>query len=243
MPPDLFRGAFIALFSALSVLRLVFRLKTGLLRRGLYSPEEPVVFIVVRYLLGVPLLAGVFFYIFRPGRLPWQYLRLPDGVRLAGIALGAGALALLARVHQALGPSFSTGPAPREGQRLVREGPYARVRHPMYAAYFLLFSAAFLISESWLIGSTGLAIIGMLMSLRLAAEEALLVRRYGWEYLGYRERTGRFLPRLRAFRPRFADGSARHGSARRSRVPAPAAEPPPGRHNGRSPRTASARRR
>jgi protein-S-isoprenylcysteine O-methyltransferase Ste14 len=37
------------------------------------------------------------------------------------------------------------------------------------------------------IGSSGLAIIGLLMTLRLAREEELLLERFGAEYLCYRE--------------------------------------------------------
>jgi protein-S-isoprenylcysteine O-methyltransferase Ste14 len=227
MPAWLYRAAFIALLSALSLLRLAYRLKAGTFRRGLWAPEEPAFFIVARSLLGLPLAAGVAGYCFFPEAIPWTYLRLPDGLRLAGLPLGAGALVLLAFVHAALGVDFSSGPAPRAA-RLVRTGPYARVRHPMYLAYFLLFTAAFLLSANWVIGAFGLAIIGLLMSFRRVREEALLVQRYGAEYLEYREATGAFLPRLK---PR--------GAA--SRAPALRDGRPPARRRTRSPRKASAR--
>ena len=233
------------MFSALSVLRLYFRLKAGLFRRSVYAPEEPRLFIVVRSVLGVPLLAGVFCFAFLPDRLSWLYLNLPDGLRLAGIVLGAAALVLLARVHRVLGAAFSTGPGPRPGLSLVQAGPYARVRHPMYAAYFLLFAAAFLVSGSWVIGVTGLAIIGMLMTVRLFQEEALLARCFGREYLAYRERTGRFVPRLRGRGTPAGRLTCRESGPREPgpRAPVPPGAPPPARRRSRSPRTGSARRR
>lgn len=194
MPEALFRYAFIALFTALAILRLIYRLRSGLFLERLYARGEPVVFIAARSVLGVPLLAAVFLYIFHPHACSWMYLRLPEPLRLAGFTAGVGSLVLLGWVHRVLDGGFSTGPAPRPGRPLVREGPYAWVRHPMYLSYFLLFSGAFLLSANWVIGVSGLAIIGLLMTLRLAREERLLVERYGTEYRQYRESTGRFLP-------------------------------------------------
>jgi protein-S-isoprenylcysteine O-methyltransferase Ste14 len=227
MPAGLYRAAFIALLSALSLLRLAWRLRAHAFRRGPWAPGEPAVFIVVRSLLGVPLAAGVVLYCFLPDALPWLYWPVPDALRLAGLPLGAGALLLLAFVHAALGESFSSGPAPRAA-RLVRTGPYAYIRHPMYVAYFLLFAGAFLLSASWPIGVFGLSIIGLLMTLRRRTEERMLRERYAAEYLEYRQNTGAFLPRLRS------RGAACRGPALRGgRPPAP--------RRTRAPRRASAR--
>ena len=87
---------------------------------------------------------------------------------------------------------------------------------------------------------TGLAIIGMLMTFRLVQEEALLARRFGREYLAYRERTGRFVPRLRG---RGTPGGKLIAREPGPRAPAPPGAPPPGRRRSRSPRTGSARPR
>lgn len=195
MPPALFRGLFILLFCALSALRSYFRMRAGLWREPPYSRAEPVGLIVARALLGLPLAAGVAAYCFFPGLWPWAYLILPPWLRLAGAALGAAALLLLLQVHRALGAAFTTSPEPRDGQRLVTEGPYAWVRHPMYVAYLLLFLGAFLLSGSWLVGASGLAVIALLMSLRLRCEERLLTARFGEAYERYRRSTGAFLPR------------------------------------------------
>jgi protein-S-isoprenylcysteine O-methyltransferase Ste14 len=216
MPETFFRFAFISLFSVLSILRLIYRLRSSLFREPLYAPQEPRAFILARSLLGVPLLAAVFLYSFFPQSLPWMYFRLPDGLRLAGLAVGAGSLALLAWVHQALDGAFSTGPAPRPEQPLVRWGPYAWIRHPMYLSYFLLFCGAFLLTANWVIGGLGLAIISLLMTWRLAREEELLVKRYGSEYAQYRESTGSFLPSRRLRR-----AAARHRESAPPGAPRP----------------------
>jgi protein-S-isoprenylcysteine O-methyltransferase Ste14 len=70
----------------------------------------------------------------------------------------------------------------------------------MYLAYFVLFIGVFLISGNWVIGAAGLAIIGMLMTVRRAREDRLLMERFGDSYRVYREKTGGFIPRRGAFK-------------------------------------------
>jgi protein-S-isoprenylcysteine O-methyltransferase Ste14 len=196
MGESFFRICFICLFCTLTGMRGYHKLRAGLLRERLYARRESPAFILFRSILGVPLLWAVFAYAFVPGSFPWMYVPLPSWARLTGVPLGAAALALLFRVHGTLGSNFSTSPAPRQNHALVIHGPYRWVRHPMYTAYFTLFLTAFLISENWVAGASGTAIIVMLMTFRRVREEALLVERFGDEYLSYRGRTGMFLPRL-----------------------------------------------
>ena len=196
MNASLFRICFICLFCVLTGMRLFYKLRAGFLRERIYAPEENRGFIVFRSIIGLPLLWAVFAYAFVPGGFAWMYASLPAWLRLAGILLGCGAIALLFWVHQTLGGNFSTSLAPRRDHRMITRGPYAWVRHPMYTAYFTLFLAAFLISTNWLAGVTGLAIILMLMTFRRIREEALLVERFGEAYRVYRRATGMFLPRV-----------------------------------------------
>jgi protein-S-isoprenylcysteine O-methyltransferase Ste14 len=142
---------------------------------------------------------------------------LPVWLRVPGVVLGAGAIALLFWVHQALGKNFSTSLAPRKNQTMVESGPYAWVRHPMYSAYFTLFLSVFLISSNWLAGSTGLAIILMLMTVRRIREESLLVERFGERYRRYRQAAGMFLPRLSSLVPGAARADVRAEKAATNR--------------------------
>jgi protein-S-isoprenylcysteine O-methyltransferase Ste14 len=190
-----FRVFFICAFSSLTALRLYFRIRSGLLREPPYSPKEPIGYILFRSILGVPLLVAVFLYCFLPDRYPWSYLDLPLGLRAPGIVLAVFALLLLVWAHRTLGRNFTTSLAPKNNHSITMDGPYAFIRHPMYLAYFILFVGAFLISENWVIGSAGLAIIGMLMSVRRIREERFLIERFGDIYREYRDRTGAFIPR------------------------------------------------
>jgi len=80
-----------------------------------------------------------------------------------------------------------------ENHRLVTWGPYRYVRHPSYLGYFLMFFGLFLI---WLnlVAMVPLAAIPGYAQVA-AKEEELLMRRFGEEYIRYREITGRFFPK------------------------------------------------
>ncbi len=61
----------------------------------------------------------------------------PIWLRLSGWLLVAMAAYLGSGGLLALGGSFSIFPKPKSGSRLVRSGPYALVRHPIYGALVL----------------------------------------------------------------------------------------------------------
>lgn len=88
----------------------------------------------------------------------------------------------------------------RKGQTMVREGPYAACRHPLYigSCFIILALACFLKSLTMLIAVV-LAIIlhGLLV---IPSEERHLRCIFGEAYTEYQRSTPRFLPRLRLLR-------------------------------------------
>jgi protein-S-isoprenylcysteine O-methyltransferase Ste14 len=194
---DPYRINFIIVFSMLSLLRLYYRIKTGAIHDRVFNRTEGLAPVLIRWVMGVPLLASTGVYIFAPRAWGWMYLppdALPKAVRILGIILGYTAVFIIWRVHRELGVNFSSSLVLRSGHRLVRTGPYRFVRHPMYSAYLLLFIGAGLISLSWLLGVSGVAVIVTLMTIRLIKEESLLLARFGKEYADYRRGTGMFIP-------------------------------------------------
>ncbi len=63
---------------------------------------------------------------------------LPVTVRLVGVLLALGGVVLHLVGRRALGPAWSAPVSVRTGQQVVERGPYAVVRHPLYAAALLL---------------------------------------------------------------------------------------------------------
>ena len=80
-------------------------------------------------------------------------------------------------------------------------GMYSVVRHPLYLSAALLIVAISLVTANWFFPATGLMLF-VLLVVRTRIEEENLVARFGESYQRYMERTGRFLPRIRADRPR-----------------------------------------
>lgn len=64
-------------------------------------------------------------------------VQAPPPAVLAGTLLAAAGGLVRAACYRALGPCFTFELAIRAGHRLVTHGPYARVRHPGYAALLL----------------------------------------------------------------------------------------------------------
>jgi protein-S-isoprenylcysteine O-methyltransferase Ste14 len=82
------------------------------------------------------------------------------------------------------------------GHRLVREGPYARVRHPIYAAMLGLFvgTCVSLTPLPVLLVAAGVYLLGT--RLRTRSEERLLRRQFGEEYARYAREVPALFPRL-----------------------------------------------
>ena len=79
--------------------------------------------------------------------------------------------------------------------RVVAAGPYRWVRNPIYVAAFLV-----VLGEAWLYGSGPVLVYAALLGLGVhlfvvGYEEPSLERSFGGEYVAYRRRVARWLPR------------------------------------------------
>lgn len=124
--------------------------------------------------------------------------RLPAWAGGAGVVLLAAALFVLRRAYTALGENWSPKLDLREGQRLVTQGIYRRIRHPIYAGMWLWSLSQPLVLQNWIAGWLMLALFAPLYFVRIRREEAMLLEQFGAEYRAYMARTGRVLPVLDA---------------------------------------------
>jgi protein-S-isoprenylcysteine O-methyltransferase Ste14 len=157
--------------------------------RSQRGPRETILLAVS--LAGLGILPGVYVasgfpqaadYPFRPA-LAWL-----------GIVLAGAALVLFRLTHKALGRNWSVSLDVRERHRLVAEGIYKRLRHPMYTAFWLWAVAQACLLPNWIAGPAGIVGFGTLFLLRVGREEAMMLEAFGEEYRVYRERTWRILP-------------------------------------------------
>ena len=110
------------------------------------------------------------------------------------LALGVAGALLFDRSAKALGANWSLVARTREEHQLVREGPFARMRHPIYFAMLLLLIALSIgLGHIWgLIAAIPLFVVGTLI--RIREEERLLRQQFGDAYDSYARETPAFIP-------------------------------------------------
>ena len=116
---------------------------------------------------------------------------------LAILLLMSGAIALFASSSMALGKNWSFQARTRSDHELIRSGPYAYVRHPIYLGMLLFMLAWSAALGHWanLLLAMPLFVIGTKM--RTAAEDRLLEASFGQDFIAYRNTTPALFPRLK----------------------------------------------
>ncbi|HEX2216316.1 MAG TPA: protein-S-isoprenylcysteine O-methyltransferase [Xanthobacteraceae bacterium] len=115
---------------------------------------------------------------------------------ILGAAFYGGALWLFWRSHKDLGRNWSVTLELREEHRVVANGVYAAIRHPMYASFWLMAVGQALLLPNWFAGPAALAGIAVLFFLRVGEEERMMLQAFGEEYRAYMQRTKRIIPRV-----------------------------------------------
>jgi protein-S-isoprenylcysteine O-methyltransferase Ste14 len=156
--------------------------------------EGPFILFTLRP-IGIAALLGLFAYMINPSWMRWSSMPLPAAVRWAGVGLGAIAGGLLVWTLRSLGTNLTDTVVTRRAHTLVTTGPYRWIRHPFYVAAALALLANSLAAANWFIFLTG-GVAVVLMIVRTRIEEQKLLERFGAPYQAYRDRTGRFLPRI-----------------------------------------------
>jgi protein-S-isoprenylcysteine O-methyltransferase Ste14 len=82
-----------------------------------------------------------------------------------------------------------------EGHQLVTTGPFAIIRHPMYAGLILASVGALLIYFTWT--TVYFALFAPLTLVRARREEQALSAEFGGQWQEYRRRVPAFIPRIR----------------------------------------------
>jgi protein-S-isoprenylcysteine O-methyltransferase Ste14 len=115
---------------------------------------------------------------------------LLDGLGCLLVVAGLS-FAVWARVH--LGTNWSGRVTVKENHELIRTGPYALVRHPIYTGLLLAILGSALVVGEWRgLVATLLMVISFWRKLRL--EEALMRQTFGEQYQRYREHTAALIP-------------------------------------------------
>jgi len=96
-----------------------------------------------------------------------------------------------------LGKQWRYQAAISEGHELIRTGPYAWIRHPIYASMFGMLLAAGFCLTWWPLFVAGIVAFVAGTEIRIHAEERLLAERFGETFAAYRASTPAYIPFLR----------------------------------------------
>lgn len=120
---------------------------------------------------------------------------IPIWAILLGTVLQLVGIYVFYYAHRDLGKNYSGLVELREGHKLVTEGIYSIIRHPMYAAFWLLVLGQALLLGNYLAAFSGILGFGFLYITRIDREEEMLLQKFGKEYREYMESTGRLFPK------------------------------------------------
>ena len=127
----------------------------------------------------------------------WSHVSLDSAwVRGPGLAFLVAATAFTLWARASLGLMWSSSVVTREGHELRVEGPYAIVRHPIYAGILGMLLGSALLDG---FGRWTLALVGgtLLVLVKTRAEERLLAEEFPAEYPQSRRRVPALVPSLR----------------------------------------------
>ncbi|MBV9073163.1 MAG: isoprenylcysteine carboxylmethyltransferase family protein [Acidobacteria bacterium] len=179
------------LWTLLAVLWLVFAFR----RKQTQERESG----VSRLLYSIPTIIA--FFLLFGARVPYQWLYLKVLPRSASMnALGVGltavgiGFAIWARIY--IGENWSGTVTVKVDHELIRTGPYALVRHPIYSG-LLLATLGTGIVRGQVRGLLAVPILWFGFWLKTRIEERFMRKTFGHQYDEYSRTTGALVPRLR----------------------------------------------
>ncbi len=134
-------------------------------------------------------------YVFSPV-LDFANYSLPQWLGWIGAVLFALAIFLLWKSHHDLGHNWTPVVGIVQEHKLVINGVYKYIRHPMYAAHIVWALAQILLLHNWIAGYSFLIAIVPFYLFRVKKEEKILMGQFGISYKKYMETTGRLFPKF-----------------------------------------------
>jgi protein-S-isoprenylcysteine O-methyltransferase Ste14 len=152
-----------------------------------------------RLLYGIPVIVAFYLLFADNVHFGWLESRIiPQNIWVDGLAVlltGAGiAFAIWARFY--IGENWSSAVSIKVGHELIRTGPYAWVRHPIYSGLLLaVLGTAFARRERR--GLFALILLWLGFWIKSRMEEGFMRKTFGEEYKEYSRSTGALVPRIR----------------------------------------------
>jgi protein-S-isoprenylcysteine O-methyltransferase Ste14 len=175
------------------VIKLVLKARRRTGRDANFVPREPLgrALRLIWYPTVIVWVAYPFFHAWRPTGLLYS---LPI-VRWLAVAIAVIAFLATLVCWKRMGKSWRMGIDPNEKTQLIVSGPYAYVRHPIYAL-----SSILMLASIFAVPTIVMIVVGLIhlffLQWEARREEQHLVRVHGESYQQYMSTVGRFLPRM-----------------------------------------------
>lgn len=152
-----------------------------------------------RLAYGFPVVLGAYLAFNKDLHLRWLDLPLIPhniAVDVLAVAVTAAGIAFAIWARFYLGQNWSSAVSIKVGHELIRTGPYAWVRHPIYSGLLLaMIGSALARPEPRSLLAVALLWLGFSIKRRL--EEGFMRKTFGADYEDYARATGALLPRFR----------------------------------------------
>ena len=125
---------------------------------------------------------------------PGPELVVPEALRWIGLGLVVAGVAFSLWAIVTLGRHYDLELALHRDHELVKRGPYALVRHPVYSGLALHFAGGCLATGNLLLIAGTVLVTYPAFYLRARAEERLLRERFGDAYAAYAREVGMLVP-------------------------------------------------
>lgn len=127
------------------------------------------------------------------GLLGTRFIRDSQWVAIAGIVFTFAGVALSVWARIILGENWSAKVTRKVGHELIRSGPYAFVRHPIYSGLLLASIGTAIFIGEWR-GLLAIPLVLVSESIKARREERFMVEEFGESYERYREQTWFIVP-------------------------------------------------
>jgi protein-S-isoprenylcysteine O-methyltransferase Ste14 len=198
----LFRILFLVLWAILAIIRIGYGRKgkkgkdKGKRQWANMTRVEKSALIVISADILFYIVASVSYILGLPFMMLFQ-VPLPEVIRWVGVGIVCTGLPLLLWVHHTLGRHWSRTLEIKTEHQLCRDGPYSRVRHPMYSVFFIFMTGVALVSANVLLLVSFVIFVTFMYAFLIPSEEKMMLEHFGEEYRKYMQRTGRIFPRIR----------------------------------------------
>jgi protein-S-isoprenylcysteine O-methyltransferase Ste14 len=197
----IYRVAFLLLFLLLLAMRIYFMIRVCR-SGGRILPDDKAIereggrgYFIVRVIIFVALIAFLVMYFAGAKWIEAFLFHLPAWLRWVGFAIGIITVCFWTWVQVTLDTQWSPQLQLIKEHHLITSGPYARIRHPLYAGMCGWFVSLTLLTANWIfVGACTLTFAGLLY--RIPKEEQMMLEAFGDEYKEYMNRTGRLFPKF-----------------------------------------------